>query len=245
MNLSLRQLGLTHPGGIAVNVRVGSLGVLTINGSMNDLVIYAADIGSVKGGNFGWSRRSATSPDASSGHGGHHPADLVAEMTEDFERGRSIALGLECPLWMDLPTDAAELTRGRDGEGSRPWSAGAGSGALATGLVQTAWILRELRAAAPKAKAFLRWPEFVEAKSGLYLWEAFVTGAAKTVTHVGDAQKAADAFAAALPDPSAKSSVRSRGGEVVSLIGAALLRTGWTTDVALLSQSCLVIRANQ
>lgn len=210
---------------------------------MNKLVIYAADIGSVKGDNFGWFRRSANSFDAAARSHGRHPADLVAEMVEDFERGAPVALGFECPLWVDLPEAAEDLTRGRDGEGVRPWSAGAGCGALATGLVQTAWILRELRAAAPEAKAFLKWGEFVEAKTGLFLFEAFVTGTAKSDTHEGDAKKAADAFAAALPDPSTASSVTPRGSEVVSLIGAALVRTGWTTDPSVLGQASVVIRA--
>lgn len=207
------------------------------------IVIYAADIGSVSKGNFGWSRRGLKPSGEPERSGGHHPADLVAEVAEDLAGGVSVALGFECPQWMDLPADAKELTRGRNGESDRAWSAGAGSGALATGLVQTAWILRELRNAAPNAKAFLRWADFAEAKGGLFLWEAFVTGAAKSETHEGDAQKATDAFAAALPDPSTKSSVTPRGAEVVSLLGAALLRTGWSADVSLLGQPCVVIRA--
>jgi hypothetical protein len=34
------------------------------------------------------------------------------------------------------------LGKARDGEGNRPWPAGAGAGALATGLAQGAWMLR-------------------------------------------------------------------------------------------------------
>ena len=207
---------------------------------MNGVVVYAADIGSVSGGKFGWWRRNATSPTR---HGGDHPVELVNEVAEDLEHSHAVALGFECPLWIDLPKDAKELTRGRNSEGNRAWSAGAGCGALATGIVQTAWILRELRTVVPKAKAFLRWAEFVEAKTGLFLWEAFVTGKAKTTTHEGDAQKAAHAFTAALPDPTTQSSVTPRGPEVVSPIGASLVRNGWATDSAMLGQPCLVIRA--
>lgn len=209
---------------------------------MNDLVIYAADIGSVAKGRFGWWRRTTTSP---SGHGGSRPDELVNVVADDLEHGRPVALGFECPLWMDLPRDASELTRARNGEGDRASSAGAGSGALATGLAQTAWILRELRPKAPTVRAFLDWHAFATAKSGLFIWEAFVTKEAKVDTHEGDATKATDAFGAALPNPVPKSSVTQRGPEVSSLIGAALLRTGWTTDISVLGQACLVIRARK
>lgn len=63
--------------------------------------------------------RDPKTPDASPPCSGQHPADLVAEMVEDFERGAPVALGFEWPLWVDLPSDAEDLTRGRDGEGSR------------------------------------------------------------------------------------------------------------------------------
>ncbi|WNG28388.1 hypothetical protein F0U62_33555 [Cystobacter fuscus] len=207
---------------------------------MNDLVIYAADIGSVARDRFGWWRRTTTPP---SGYGGNLPGELVKAVADDLDRGRPVALGFECPLWMDLPRDAGELTRARNGECDRAWSAGAGSGALATGIVQTAWILRELRPKAPTVRAFLDWHAFDKAKSGLFIWEAFVTKNAKADTHEGDATKATEAFGAMLPDPTPKSSVTQRGPEVNSLIGAALLRTGWTTDISVLGQSCLVIRA--
>jgi len=209
---------------------------------MHGLIIYAADIGSVAKGRFGWWRRMTTSP---TGRGGSRPEELVNAVADDLEGGRPVALGFECPLWMDLPRDSGDLTRARNGEGDRAWSAGAGSGALATGLVQTAWILRELRPKAPTMRVFLDWHTFAEAKSGLFIWEAFVTKKAKANTHEGDATKATDAFGAALSNPPLKSSVTQRGSEVNSLIGAALIRTGWTTDISVLGMACLVIRAQK
>ena len=62
-------------------------------------------------------------------------------------------------------------------------------------------------------------------------------------SHRRDAKIAAAAFAAALPDPTAKSAVVPRSPEVVSMIGAAMVRTRWSTDTAVLGQACLVIRA--
>jgi len=65
---------------------------------------------------------------------------------------------------------------------SRPWSAGAGSGALATGLVQMAWVLE------------------LAGEADLFVWEAFVSGTGKPVPagitqHAADAAAAADTFA--------------------------------------------------
>jgi hypothetical protein len=95
--------------------------------SESTFAIYAADIGSVATGRFGWARRSDVGT-----NGGTDPAQMVVELGKDMGRGVRVALGFECPLWMDLPSSAAELTKARNGEGNRPWSAGAGAGALAT-----------------------------------------------------------------------------------------------------------------
>jgi hypothetical protein len=200
-------------------------------------VIYAADIGSVATGRFGWASLSDGGTT-----GGSDPAQMVVELGKDMARGVRVALGFECPLWMDLPSSAAELTKARQGEGNRPWSAGAGAGALATGLVQVTWILRELRRLAPTGRAYLSWAEFEQAETGLYLWEAFVTGEAKAKTHEADAMLAVEAFRRALPNPEEHSAVKPKGTEVLSLVGAAMLRTGWAGSVEVLSRPCLVIR---
>lgn len=203
-----------------------------------NLAIYAADIGSVATGRFGWASLS----DAGT-NGGSDPAQMVVELGKDLGRGVPVALGFECPLWMDLPSSASELTKARNGEGNRPWSAGAGAGALATGLVQVTWILRELRKLAPTAQAYLSWSEFEKAEAGLYLWEAFVTGEAKAKTHEADAVLAVEAFRRALPNPEANSAVKPKGTEVLSLVGAAMLRTGWAESATFLGVPSVVIRA--
>lgn len=206
--------------------------------TVSNLAIYAADIGSVATGRFGWASFSDVGTSS-----GSDPAQMVVELGKVLGRGLRVALGFECPLWMDLPSSAAELTKARNGEGNRPWSAGAGAGALATGLVQVTWILRELRKLAPTARAYLSWAEFEKAEAGLYLWEAFVTGDAKAKTHEGDAMLAVEAFRRALPNPEAHSAVQPKGTEVLSLVGAAMLRTGWTVGADVLGQPAIVIRA--
>lgn len=206
--------------------------------SMHELVIYAADIGSVAKGNFGWARRGVPP----SLDGGTDPGALVESLAKDLHNQRPVALGFECPQWMDLPDDASLLTRARVGEGNRAWCAGAGAGALATGLVQTAWILQSLRERAPSTAVYLDWAAFAASGRGLFLWEAFVSASAKGLTHRNDADIAVDAFARSLPNPSSTASIKPRG-KVISLLGGALLRTGWTSDPDMLGTACVVIRA--
>ena len=103
------------------------------------------------------------------------------------------------------------------------------------------WILREAaQQSSQTATAFLSWPAFVREGRGLFLWEAFVSGKAKSADHVDDAKAAIRAFQDRLPTP--KTSVHVPG-EVQSLIGAALLRTGWAKDVSILAEQCLVVMA--
>ena len=89
--------------------------------------------------------------------------------------------------------------------------------------------------------AFLDWEAFELAPVGLFIWEAFVAGEAKTGSHQGDAQVAVDAFKDALPDPRQRNAL-TPGHRVRSLIGGALLWSGWSKDLALLSEPCIVIK---
>lgn len=168
---------------------------------------------------------------------------LVAHLVSTLSIGSPVALGFECPLFLPLHHDEMKLTSGRPGEGSRSWSAGAGCGALATGLVQVAWVLKEVRQRLVQMpKAHLSWDSFIAGGNGLFLWEAFVSGSAKGLGHIADAELGARAFMSALPDPPKANAVTCNTG-VHSLIGAALLRTGWSTDIEVLQQPCLVLKA--
>jgi hypothetical protein len=79
-------------------------------------------------------------------------------------------------------------------------------------------------------------------RRGLFLWETFVTGAAKTATHIGDAMVAAEAFLEALlPNLPARNTVHEE--RVLSLIAAAALWSGITSNATLLNSSCVVLHA--
>jgi hypothetical protein len=204
------------------------------------LVIHCADIGSINGGKFGWARLEAERNNPCKT--GTDIREFTSHIASDLNAGHQVAVGFECPLYVPLPEDPMALTSGRPGEGNRPWSAGAGCGSLATGLTETLWILACVfqRTTQPIA-AFLDWSPFVKSGAGLFVWEAFVTRDKKAGTHHGDAEVAVRAFQEALPDPERHNAIVPQG-KVRSLIGAALLQAGWSTDVTWLSKPCLVIR---
>jgi hypothetical protein len=213
---------------------------IIVESEMRNVAVYCADIGSVAKHRFGWAGVSELGePAVESGTTMHELACAVANRLNE---GRPVALGLECPLFVPITDDPSNLTCARPGEGARAWSAGAGAGALATGLTQTVWLLREIASRLTSEKsAYLDWPTFGHAQQGLFLWEAFVSGSSKTDSHIGDACLAVNAFIRALPDPDAKNAVSC--SDVHSLIGAALIRAGWSTDPQLLSVPCIVIKA--
>jgi len=150
--------------------------------------VYCADVGSTRAGAFAWARGRPGEPVSP---GGASIEDLVSHVANDLEAGTPVALGFECPLFVPLAQDPLLLTAARDGDGNRPWSASAGATVLATGLTQVVWVLREIRRrVSGDVPAFLRWDCFQASGHGLLLWEAFVSGGAKTGSHLGDATRA-------------------------------------------------------
>lgn len=200
-------------------------------------LVVCADVGSVAKGNFGWWSSTKES--------GNSPATLATHVANALNDGTPVALGFECPLFVPLVEDEQKLTSARPGEGNRAWSAGAGCGALATGLVQVAWVLQAIRRQILcPVPAFVDWASFASSGSGLLLWEAFVTGPSKLTSHTEDAQAGAEAFLQALPNPPQRNAIDCES-DVYSLVGAALLRTGWCTDPEILQQACLVLRGGE
>jgi hypothetical protein len=205
------------------------------------LAVCCADVGSIRQGNFGWSRAEIPAGEIEQHRGGTEILELVDAVAEDLGAGVPVALGFECPLFVPVPEEALRLGGARLGEGTRPWSAGAGTGALATGLVEAAWVLAQLRERAPDDRVYVDWAAFEIARAGLFLWEAFVTDQAKGIAHVDDAAIAVACFTAALPDPAGANAVNAE--RPLSLVGAAALWAGWSDDIELLRSQCLVLKA--
>lgn len=152
-----------------------------------------------------------------------------------------MALGFECPLFVPVPRDPQKLTSARAGEGNRPWSAGAGAAVLATGLTEVVWLLRAIREQAGATEGFLDWGAFSRQQHGVLFWEAFVSSTAKGSDHRADARVAVELFAARSSSGAPETDVSCESA--YSLIGAAMLATGWTRDLGVLGQPCIVMRA--
>ena len=215
------------------------------------MMICCADIGSVARKRFGWAAHA--SEPGSEGRSGTDIAEFAQFVGDRLAVEKKVSLGFECPLWIPIAQEPSRLTRARSGEGNRAWSAAAGSASLTTGLSQVAWILDRIRRRSKNTEAFLDWGSFKNSPSGLFIWEAFVTGRAKAgppasprssmgSSHEADAMAAVRAFRCALDDPESRSAVTAKS-RTRSLIGAALLWAGWSTDVHLLHEPCLVIKA--
>jgi len=200
--------------------------------------VVCADVGSVKRGNFGWFARLADGIDQK-GSDIHELAECVAALLNE---GKCVALGFEAPMYVPLREDVLTLTSKRRGETNANWIGGPGATVLATGLVQVPWLLSSVREKSRKpARATLDWADFHSGAAELFLWEAFVSGAAKGGSHIEDAEIAVKAFLRALPNPG--SDTEFSDPEVLSLLGVFLLRTGWSDDVSVLSERCLVVKA--
>ena len=208
------------------------------------LIVYCADIGSVKRGNFGWARAQVDAPEQMLF--GVSPDDLATHVAADLSAGSNVALGFECPLYIPLRESVEEMMLARAGEGNRAWSAGAGLAVLTLGAIQVPWILTRVASrAGRKVRGFVEWLHFDAARAGLFVWEAFVTGDAKYSgsenIHGEDAAIAVRTFFDSLPDPRASHALEDE--EVYSLAGAALLRAGLCEDPGILSVPTLVLRA--
>src|SRR5580658_1225687 len=160
----------------------------------------AVDIGSVRPpSKFGWAAFDAPGRDLI--QSGDDPETAVSMLAPSLLAGGQAALLLEAPMTVPVPGMKPDAWRGlgkaRDGEGNRPWSAGAGAGALATGLAQGAWMLRQLTGAVPRLTATTQAGSWRRGSAQLLLGEAFITAAGKPEP-LPAGQHAADAAAAGL-----------------------------------------------
>jgi hypothetical protein len=218
---------------------------------MKPLVVYAADVGSIRLRRFGWARVAAGDCDAvlRTGTGIEEIAPLV---TEDLAAGYRVALGFECPLFIPLRDAPEELTAQRNGDKGNAWSGRAGSLALTQGVAQIPFVLRSIHRAARERQVRLSTtilPEdLVSGRADLLLFEAFVAGDGKvrsdagaSNTHVADAEAAARLCACRLLSGPCDSDV-CEAGPVFSLLGAMVLRAGLSDDARLLETPCWVVK---
>ncbi len=200
-------------------------------------VVAVIDVGSPKAGRLGWAFQRVDDPVETGSN-----LDEIIDRTGAALEVTSVALGFEAPLFVPYRNDAMTLTNARAGEGNRPWSAGPGATVTTTALAIVPYTLARLRELAPNAKANLDWRNYHPERRTLFLFEAFVSGLAKGTTHCDDAAIALQDFRTQACDGKFNSAIIEPS--VLNLIGAALLRTGWTKDISVLEQDCLVLKAD-
>jgi hypothetical protein len=226
--------------------------------------VVAVDVGSVSaagGGRYAWAALDlAVAAKACFAGAGRSPDGTAKAVLEALAEGTPVAVGWEAPGTLPVPGPAAwrELGQGRQGEGNRAWSAGAGAGALCTGLAQSAWLCRAVKEAAGPVLATCdpaRWTR----QGGLLLWEAFVSGTGKPTPmldgltgqpvsqHEADAEAAAAAFdllwqtgALGLEDSAVTTGVH----RPLNLLVAGALAAGLAIDVQELSAPLLVLKTS-
>jgi hypothetical protein len=198
------------------------------------LHVAVIDIG--RADNTGW---AIDGPTPSQGKSIDECVDALAVALDEG----ALALGFEAPMFVPLHRDAKKLTRARNGESNRAFTAGAGSAALVCGLVVVPYVLKKLRERAPTATATLDWKTPLDGSGHILLFEAFVSHQPKgdDGRHIRDALLAIEKFREGMGNPAEFQSAINEQ-ECLNLVGAALLRTGWTTDINILSQPCLVVR---
>jgi hypothetical protein len=207
---------------------------------LNECHVCVIDVGK-PGKNLGW---ALSGPEPADGT----DLDACIEAIAIALRNGPVALGFEAPMFTPIRDDAIALTKARHGEAmrgvSRPFSASAGATVLVTALVIVPFVLNRLRVLAPAARATLEWRKPMVGRADLLLFEAFVTNQKKTADtrHVEDAYLAIAEFQRGMADPASFDSAVVEGTSL-NLLGAAMLRTGWSSDVAAVGEECLVVRA--
>ena len=200
------------------------------------LVVWSVDIGSVSKNHLGWCRAVS----AQDFNVGTEIMKLAIGIAEDLSAGWQVALGFECPLFVPVAKDPENLTKARQGEKDRAWSAGAGSSVLATGLVESVWIFEKIREHTQvNISPTFTWSCITSGQCNLFVWEALISKSSKGASHCDDARIAAQAFWSEYPAIEKANAVTALNP--YSLAGAALLRAQLSSDIKLLSTPCVVI----
>ncbi|MBZ0216725.1 MAG: hypothetical protein K8F25_09250 [Fimbriimonadaceae bacterium] len=201
-----------------------------------DCVVGVIDVGSPRTGKLGWAIRYGDEQS----HGSDLD-DFIARFAVSCD-GRPAALGFEAPLFVPLRDEALSLTSARKGEGSRSWSASAGANVLAIAIPIVTYTLMKLRPVMKNRTATLDWQNWSGiVPDELLVFEAFVSGGSKGSDHWHDADIACEAFVEVLLDLAGANAIDE--ADVVSLVGAGLIRSGWCLPSSdLLKQSALVIK---
>jgi hypothetical protein len=215
--------------------------------------VVAVDVGSVRPpSGFAWA--AFTPPAREAIASGNDPRSAVSAVIAGLAWGGQAALLLASPLPVPVPAgqagDRRLLGTAAAGAGSRAGPAGGGTGVLATGPAQGAWMLSQLAAAVPGLSATTQPDQWQAGASPLLLAEASVSGSGKPTPRPAG-QHATDAEAAGLvlvdllntSAPLAASTCCSLHAPF-NLLAAMAVWAGLGIDPSELSQDVLVIAAS-
>jgi len=226
---------------------------LTIKLTMNNTkrVICTCDVGSTldqrkRGPAFAWARLNPNEG-IESIQASACIDKLVRRLALDIIEGYSVALGFEAPLFIPVPNDSHELSKGREGDRDRAWASPIGGYVSALGIHQSAWILKRLyeklqESLSPRCEFTLdsrRWPPHSN-QPILFCWEAFVSKEAHSSNHRKDAATALHFFFKHEEHLEKENAITAENP--ISLIGAAALWSGWTGDLEYLHKMTLVLK---
>lgn len=201
----------------------------------NRYSICVIDIGSPKLGNLGW---CLIDTENQKEHTGYHLDDLLPLIIQ-VTRNQGLILGLEAPLFVPLRPDILQATKARQGEGRRPWSAGAGAQVLAMNLPIMAYLFNGIKARGSDISWHLNEEDFTAHPNTLMLFEALVSGVDKGQSHINDAQIMAQSCLNYAREKLLPPSILEQelNTEYFNLAAAALMRCGLLNDPIFLSKS--------
>lgn len=206
--------------------------------------VFAVDVGSPK--NFAWVH--------SENKFGTEGNKLIEAILNDIRDGKSPAIGFECPLFIPVPREWSQIGKARDGEGNRAWSGGAGGAVTCYGLHEIAWVLQKLKqglaAEGVVAPTLTFSPdEWSAGDAYILLWEAFVSGKAKSKSknagHRGDAKIAMKAFQTIAKRGAwyeARIVKPSENAESLNLAAFAARWSGWPVTDEQLRETAIVVK---
>lgn len=200
--------------------------------NVESLCVAVIDIGKLE--NLGWVVEGPTISRAGT------DIEVFIEVLVTAMNMGPLALGFEAPMFVPYGRSLSDLDKARQGDGDRAFSASVGASVLTKGLVIVPYILERLRQGVRHAEPTFGWREPLS-HGDLLLLEAFVTHMGKSASHEECARMALNGFPRGFES---RASFESAVSDTctLNLLGAILLRMGWTDDLSVLAEPCMVVR---
>ena len=199
---------------------------------LNPYAVGVIDVGSPKLGHIGWSTYNVENQALASGE---LLDDFFSPFLQTLEK-RGAVLGLEAPLFVPIRDELMLLTKGRKGEGNKPWSGGAGAQVLALNLPIMLYIFKHLSKTCTNIKWVINAAEFDASPFQVCLFEALVSGKNKGASHLEDAEIMRNFCLPYSKKSVLPPTILERESEIsyFNLAASALFSEGLITDPALL-----------